>query len=1547
MNPKVIGAVAAVVLAAVLFWPGGSSQKVKTMYEEAETLYKAQRYEEAITKYNLALEETKKRFVKTDVIDKDFKTLAKYKIAVSYSNLAELGDVANYDKAQEIIEEIYPQAKVRKHQEGITYLWGHVLFKKEQYEESEPKFRELIDKYPDSLFIENAWYAIGNLNYKLQKYDDARIAFKSVLDNFPHSDFKDDAQHLIAQSFLVEENYEQAFAEFDRLTTEEFKNYTDLQPEAKYKAAYSLSRLGRDDEAIARYNTFVTEHPESGYVTAAYFDMGAIYAKQKDYDNARTNYELALQNTQDLGLRAEIQKEIGRNYFDQEDYQNAITAYEKLLDPNENPENLHLAEAKYGIANSYSYLENWSEAITAYQRLINEHPEEEAYIPFATFQVGEAHYQQQDFENSLAWYQKVLDTYPESDVAPHSLYGAIWSLSELGRDNEVQTIGENFIQQKKEDPDFDIQAAEIQMKLGDIQFKMKNYGRAAVEYAKVWDEYQNLPKFFLLKLNSKFQEGLSHFNAAAPSGYKETDKDAQFNEELLRKSVASYRQAVDNFSDEKYDASSYDDFDFPERLQIVEGCQMNQASTYEKLKDFENARKVYATIPRQSEHYERSQLLIAQTYQNEGNISKAIEEYQKVLDDDKISSDSKDLTRLQLAQLLQKDKRYTEAAVAFRQIVDSNPQGEYADDSQYLVGVSYYQTKNIEDLSKSIDAFQKVIDNYPQSPNAPDAYYGIVLAYRDLAAKGDEAQWANVISVADTALEQFGASDEEKVQGTLNNINLVKIKAIEESKGTVEGIDALVDGLRKIIDSPVADAESKARAHLKIGHFMYEVKRYQDAIPEYEALVNLAPNSELVPMAQYQLAVCHFQLGQAAADEQEKQTHYQSSVERAELALVGEPDADMQVSVYYAMGLAEDEIDDKAGAIDAFRKVISLESDITDEKRRPSIYDSHTRLAGLYSDQGDHESAIQEYEYTINNTQDKDIQARSYFAIALTYDENIKDYDQAITNYQEAIPLTDDALTKAQAFYRIGLLYAMKLNEPQNALTAFDQLVNSFTGGEHENVKAMIADASVRGGDLYYQLGMLDEAIVEAEKARDSALQTPGIDITQQVQAQYQVGLLHFKRARSLYNEEEGSYNEEYRNYARQALDSYLKTHTVAIQGRTIESVPKDALPFVRYGLYQGGEVAYSIHFQPDIEKMISALEIYVKYTDQGLFGNPKTDAELNEHLQKALSYLGSGYFDLSLYVGGEVEMMIQGDATQDEIAEKEAERPPLFSKAANTFKDLVRRFPTAADGPRWQYHAGEAYFANKEYRKALTEYEKVQTMNPQHESAPDAIYAMATCYQLLSQEATGGQKQQLEGEMYALNEKLAIDYPNSEYAAEALINVANNYYNQGSMPETTEEERERFYELAVEAYKKALALPNIKPESKVAANDYLNETEVSLAVDIYTRASRELTIAKRLRGDEKKQGFLKALAIFEQLTEGYPDTGSADIAYDQIGDIYVSVEEWQKALDAYETLMNKYPPNKPAVSSDVNKAVRYAQQRYAEIRTYMLQLKVSESTSK
>ena len=589
-----------------------------------------------------------------------------------------------------------------------------------------------------------------------------------------------------------------------------------------YKAAYSLNQLGRDDESIGRYTNFITQFPESQYVTAAYFDQGAIYARQKDYDNARVNYELALQNTADRTLQSEIQSAIGRTYFDQGDYENAIVSYQTLLE--EYPESDFIAEAKLGIADSHFRLENWSEATSAYQRVINEHEEATDFIPYCSYQIGEAYYKlgsdqvkagdtetgMGTLELALQWYQKTVDDYPQDPVAPHALYGAIWALNDLGRKDELETIAREFIEKNKNDNEFDILAAEVQLRFADIKrTEFKQYIEAAEEYAKLWD-YRPLPKFHLVKLMGKFFEGRSYYEAAKPEGYQEGDADANFNADYLGKSVSAYQEAIAMFTDDAFlpgvAEERYDDFS--ERIAQVEACIMNEALSHEMLGDWTQARDRYASIPETSEYYERALLLVANSHVKEGDKEGAISYYNSILD--KLAdADNRSLAEIKLADLLRAEERFEEAAVQYQAVVDGNPTGEYADDALYLVGLCYYQaaSENPALLESSEAAFKRVIADYADSPNAVEAYYGLALAYRDAAQKQDDTEkWPLILQLADEANDKYASSDNELVLKTLGHIDLIKATAIENTGEEVD-VDALVASLKRIVDNTGAPEE--------------------------------------------------------------------------------------------------------------------------------------------------------------------------------------------------------------------------------------------------------------------------------------------------------------------------------------------------------------------------------------------------------------------------------------------------------------------------------------------------------------------------------------------------------------------------------------------------------------------------------------------------------------------------------------------------------------------------------------------------------------------
>lgn len=1548
MNPRILGIIGGIALVIALLSPFmmGSSKKVEQLYVTAKELYDQGDYEGSIEKYTEALEESQKRGVKTEVIDKDFTTLANFQIAVCYSRLAEQsGDVNHFETALQYIENVAPTATVAKHQEGLTYLWGHILYRTEQYELAEAKFEQLIANFPNSLRVENAWYAIGQLNYKLGNYESSRTAFNNILVGFPNSEFKDDAQLLIAQSFLDENNYEGAYPEFDKFATEEFKNFTELQAEAMYKAAYCLNQLDRHDEAISRYTNFITQFPEHHFVTAAYFDQGAIYAKQKDYDNARVNYELALQNTADRNLQSEIQSAIGQTYYEQTDYENAIVAYTKLLE--EYPESSFIGDAKLGIADSQFKLENWSDAIPAYEAVI-EHEKGESdggvleLTPYASYQIAEAYYNlgtnQRDsgmmdeanatLELALTWYQQTVDDFPENPVAPHALYGAIWTLNDLGRKDDMEKVAHEFIEKNKNDNDFDILAAEVQLRFADMKRDdFKQYLEAAEEYAKLWD-YRPLPKFHLVKLMGKFFEGRSYFEAAKPKGYQDGDSTENFNTEYLTNSVAAYQDAFNMFSDEAFlpgiNEGRYQDF--PERVPQVEACLMNEALSHEMLGDWDTARQRYAMIPESSDYHERALLLTANSYVRQGDKAQAISYYDSILP--KLTDrDNLSLAEIKLADLLRAEKRFEEAAVQYQTVVDGNPTGEYADDALYLVGLCYYHasSEKVELADKAITAFNSVISEYGDSPNAIEAYYGLALVYQDAAQKhGDTSKWALVQQTADAASEEFADSEDELVLRTLGQIDLIKASALENTDP--DNVEGLIAGLQRIIDNPGAPENARVRSQLKIGHTYYSKERYQEALTAYQQFVETFPDSEIAPSAQYQAAVCYYQIAQNSEDAEAAKLGYTNAATAAEKVAEMTDNVDNLISSGYTLGLAKLGLKDTKAAISAFMKVTALEGQTEDENRKNLISQAHSRLAELHSNVGDYASAVKEYQYIIANTDDDDLRGRSYFAMGFAQDEHLKLYDDALVSYQNAIQLADNVV-KAQSYYRSGLIYQDKLNELDKALEVFQNLIANHGSEKNTGVASMVADASIRRSDLFVKLGRLDEAIAEAESSVESLKASQDATVSQKVAAQYNLGFLYSDKARSVFSNEAGSDLKPYIDTSGMAAGAFFEVSKLAMP---IEKADKqNVIPFVQNSLFQSGQIYYSVGIgikrREELILAIDPLTEFVKYADTGVF--PASD-DLNANVETALTYLASANFDLGrMQVGIDEEMSTQAVA--------------YFDASAKVFKDLVKRYPGAKDAALWQYQAGESYYITEQFTKAIEEYDKVRKVNKSHEKAPESLYAIATCYDSLSETARDAGDAEAEAayldKLFAVNETLVAEYSDSTFAGEAFINIGNKHYNAALEQGLPAAEQIRLFREAIANYKRALSVPGLDAESKSTAEGFLNETSGVLALNEYKQAMDSYGEAQK---SGKKDAILASVEKFKAIINEYPTTKYGDLSHGKIGDAYTmladkEVNYYYDALEYFNYLPKKYATLVPS-DNQVEGAINYCLRQIQVIQDYM-----------
>jgi tol-pal system protein YbgF len=111
---------------------------------------------------------------------------------------------------------------------------------------------------------------------------------------------------------------------------------------------------------------------------------------------------------------------------------------------------------------------------------------------------------------------------------------------------------------------------------------------------------------------------------------------------------------------------------------------------------------------------------------------------------------------------LLKQRRYDDAAAAFRALLSRYPRGELADNARYWLGETYYVKR---DYAAALAEFQRVLDDYPLSPKVAGSM--LKIGY----IQDERKEWPRARTTLERLIDKFPDSTEARLaQGRLERM---------------------------------------------------------------------------------------------------------------------------------------------------------------------------------------------------------------------------------------------------------------------------------------------------------------------------------------------------------------------------------------------------------------------------------------------------------------------------------------------------------------------------------------------------------------------------------------------------------------------------------------------------------------------------------------------------------------------------------------------------------------------------------------------------------
>ena len=666
------------------------------------------------------------------------------------------------------------------YQKGLLLLYDTRQFRLDLAK----SFKNLMKTSKTVEVYDLAWHKADEFEESARKtFKDTRKAFKKLLtyellNEPPYSNLKSEALYFIAKSYLIEGDYRQAYQEFDKIATVEFRNHPDLHDDAMYYAAYCLKQRRIYDEAFGRYTQFMAKFPNSEYVTDAYFDLGEIYKIQKEYDNALTSYKSALQRAKEQSRKVKLQLAEGRNFYKigndakakgnandaHAAYEKSIRIYRKLS--SEYLEDFFFSEALNFISELPIKPSDWTEEIngeiTEYENFVKTHGQDreakfQSSIGRAFYDQGNDEVDKKNREKAQGPYQKAIENYkvllaeyPQNSLSRRAKLTIANIFNKLDVYSESIKAYNRIIDDYT--GDYGDKTVPIGVEINGYPKKTDPRVFAAYEIGKAYYEMEDYERALEWYLKITGEDGFKHGDTSDVLDFRRDSlaPDALYGAMRTLVKLKRYEEL------ENVAITYIEDLrkDFPP---LSAEAQLNFAGVkHIELKQYKNAASEYRKLSEEFGINENGEVSGYLPYPNlrfnliklHGKYNEGLcyEECAKQMDNNSDSSaaetykETTTLFKTTFQPLIndpnidveERDVYITEATKIFKKLVIDYPKHEDAAYWQYLAGEFYFTKKDFEN---AITEYEKVLKIYPTSDYVKDVRDRIKEIHRYLGNK--------------------------------------------------------------------------------------------------------------------------------------------------------------------------------------------------------------------------------------------------------------------------------------------------------------------------------------------------------------------------------------------------------------------------------------------------------------------------------------------------------------------------------------------------------------------------------------------------------------------------------------------------------------------------------------------------------------------------------------------------------------------------------------------------------------------------------------------
>ncbi|MCK4352534.1 tetratricopeptide repeat protein [candidate division WOR-3 bacterium] len=309
-----------------------------------------------------------------------------------------------FDSAGREFEKFYHQTDKQESdnlKSVALYRAGRANLKIGNLKKSIQLFKDVIQEYPESQFVDDAQYWIGKTYFIQTNYTESIKELKRLLTHYPKSKFCSYAYMVIGDSYYEQSDYKSSVKWYKKI-----EGPLSLLDDSRFKCEECYFKLGKYISRLDILRNFIHKYPNSLRAPKLAIELAQYWFRQNNFKRASETYNTIIQDFSWWTGINEAKLKLAECYFKLGKYKASISIYQELLHSEIG------AKAQFNLANTYFLMGDYKSAIHEYEILINEFSNSD-FASDGQYQIGVAYERLKKSTESRIAFQEFIEKYPE------------------------------------------------------------------------------------------------------------------------------------------------------------------------------------------------------------------------------------------------------------------------------------------------------------------------------------------------------------------------------------------------------------------------------------------------------------------------------------------------------------------------------------------------------------------------------------------------------------------------------------------------------------------------------------------------------------------------------------------------------------------------------------------------------------------------------------------------------------------------------------------------------------------------------------------------------------------------------------------------------------------------------------------------------------------------------------------------------------------------------------------------------------------------------